>query len=176
MEIIPIPITVICYSYVADLYEPEHRMFFKYLVLFTMGALHVQGLGHVLGIMSVGNVRMAVSSIVSLLIFLVLFSNVLIPVKELHYSFQLLSYLAPVKLIDESIFILLYGMDRCSDTEFAFILKLLDIEDKDLYINISLLVFQFFLFRAIALILFLLKVNPLFSTKKAGYKPGLLTK
>ena len=155
-----------CFSYIVDIYESEKSMFYQYLVLFTMGALEVQSISHVFGILTYESIRVGVFTIIGFGIFLTMFSNVLIPIKELHYSLQLFSNLASIKLLIESLMVLFYGLDRCSDREFSYILSILDIEDMDLYINVSLLIAQFFIFRAIALLILIMKLNPMVNNKK----------
>ena len=141
-------------------------MFFKYVVFLSIGALEVQSIGHVLGILTADDTRIGVFTIIGTFIFSFMFSNVLVPVKELHYSLQALSNLASLKLLIESVMIEFYGLGRCSDREFSYILFILDIDDKDLYINLYLLFIQFFIFRGIALIVLLLKVNPIVKSNK----------
>ena len=141
-------------------------MFYSYATFLTIGALEVQSLSHVLGILTVGNIRLAVFTVLGLMVFTLLFGNVLIPIKELHYSLQVLNNFASIKLLFESLMILFYGLDRCSDREFSYTLAILDIEDLDLYKNLYLLIAQFFIFRAIALFVLIRKLNPIMNTKK----------
>ena len=165
-EIFPIIITIICYSYVVDIYESENSMFVEYTVILTLGSLQIQGLGHMLGVLTGENTRIGVFIILGYIVLSFLFTNIMIPVKELHYTLREFSNFITSKLAFESIMVLYYGLDRCSDREFSYILVMLDIEDRDLYIDVYLLVIQFFIFRALALIFLFLKVNPIVNSKK----------
>ena len=166
VEIIPIIITILCFSYVVDIYDSKNSMLFEYMIFLTIGALEVQSISHVLGILASDNIRVGVFTLVGVIMISFMFSNILIPIKELHYSLQVFSNLATLKLLIESLMILFYGLDRCSDREFSYILSILNIEDKDLYMNIYLLIAQFFLFRAIALLILMYKANSNINYKK----------
>ena len=174
IELITQTIIIVIFSFVVDLYDAKNSMFYNYAIYLTIGALEVQSLGQVMGILTADDPQLGVFALVGCFVFSFLFCNVLIPVKELHYSLQVLSNFASLKLLFESVMILFYGLGRCSDREFSLILFLLDVEDKDLYINLQLLVVQFFIFRAIALTILLLKVSPFVNNKEERIERELI--
>ena len=166
VELFPLIITIVCYSYVVDIYEWKNSMFLKYAVFLTIGLLELQSVSHIFGILTADNTRIAVFTIIGVFLFQIIFSNFFIPIRELHYSLQVLSNLSTLKLLMESVMIMFYGLGRCFDREYSYILLILDIKDKDFYMNLELLVIQFFTFRAIALIVLLLRVNPIVNSRK----------
>ena len=60
----------------------------------------------------------------------------MIPIKELHYSLQMLSQLSYFKSGYECILIIIYGFDRCSEDQFSSVLHNFGIESSDFWPNI----------------------------------------
>ena len=164
VELIPLLITILLYSYFVDIYE--RSMYVSYVLFLTIGALECESIGHFIGILFSSNQRVAIFTSVAFCIFALLFGNFVIPVDDMHYSLQILSNFSPNKLVMNNIFILYYGFDLCSDREFSSVLYFFTIEDQDFYKNTYLLVIQFFIFRTLTLLALLCKVNPLTNSKK----------
>ena len=161
VELIPLLITILFYSYFVDIYERS-----MYVLFLTIGALECQSIGHFIGILFSSNQRVAIFTSVAFIIFAFLLSNFFIPIEDMHYSLQILSNLSPDKLVMENILILYYGFDLCSDREFSYVLYFLSIDEKNFYKNTYLSVIQFFIFRTLTLVALLCKVNPLTTSKQ----------
>ena len=160
---IPLLLNLVAFSYIVDMYD--RSMFVSYCIYLSMGVLEMQSMGHFIGIVFSSNQRLAVFISIGVLLFCILFGNFMIQTQTLHYSLQMVSYLSTFKLVLESILILYYGFDRCSDREFSFVLYFFNINDNDLYINTYLLVLQFIILRGLSLAALLYKVNPLSNSK-----------
>ena len=60
---------------------------------------------------------------------LILFlGNCLVPLKELHYSLQILSSISYIRLGFESIVIIIYGFDRCSEDQISTVLYFSEVQ------------------------------------------------
>jgi ABC-type multidrug transport system permease subunit len=159
-------ITIFCYVYIIDIYE-GNQIFLSYLFFLSLGILSIQSVGHIIGILfsESENIALLFSAIYG--VFIYFLSNFLIPIKELHYTIQWLSNISTIKLIFESTIILFYGFDRCSDREFSSVMYLLDLNDGIFYLNIRILIYQFLIFRSLAIIVLLIKANPMKNKKRA---------
>ena len=157
-------VTLVFYCLVVNIYE--HSMFYWFFVLLTIGAINVQTIAQIVGIIFSDNQRLAVFSSVGAFILSFLLSNFTIPTKEVHYFIKGVSNLSTIKLILESILIIQYGFDRCDDKELSLVLYTHGVHNQHLFINLRLLFFQFVFFRIISLIVILLKVNPLGNIKQ----------
>ena len=145
-------------------------MLWSLYLFIILGSVMTQSIGHFIGIVLSSNIRLAVFTSIGFSIFAVLFSNFMIPTKDLHYSLQMVSLLSPVKLVMECLFILYYGFDKCSDREFSFVLFLFDVKDEDFYINTYIIVVELVITRAASMIALLYKVNPLIDSKVRAEK------
>jgi hypothetical protein len=83
-----------------------------YIVLFDV--LCVQSIGRKSGIIFNDNQKTALLFSLALNLVALIFSNCIKSIKEFHYSLQFLSELSYLKLSYESIFLMIYGSDRCS--------------------------------------------------------------
>lgn len=167
VELIPTVATLICFAYVVDIYSEEQSMFYIYAIYMTVGALIAQGMGHLIGIIFTSNQRLAVFTSIGVQNVALFFSGFIIPIKEMHYSIQMLSNLSPFRLIIEIIVVTQYGFERCQKREFSLLLYMFEIENEDFYRNTQLLVFLFFLFRGLTLITLLIKVNSFIKSGKS---------
>ena len=128
----------------------------------------MQSIGHIIGIIFNENLKIAVLCSVNLYLMLFLLSNYFVPIKDLHYFIQWFTNLSTVKLLYECILILFYGFDRCSSSELSSAMIVFSLEDNNFYTNTKILIFQLLLFRSLALIALIIKVNPLFNTKNVN--------
>jgi len=165
VELLPTLVTIFSYIYITDIYD-GNTILFGYLFFITFGILGIQSLGHLLGIVLNEIPKIAAFVAVNVFVLLLFFGNFMIPIKELHYALQWFSNISTHKLIFESMIILLYGFDRCSDTEFSGILYILDIDDNTFYKNARYLIFQFIFLRSLALIALIIKANSFSNREK----------
>ena len=168
IDFFPMVITLLIYCYVVDIYEPS--LYIWYFIFLTIGCFNVQTVGQTLAIIYSDSQRTAVFGSVAIFLFSMMFSNFIIKTKELHYFLQIICKFTPIKLVLECILVAMYGFDRCTKREFSYPLWLFDIEDSDFYTNGRILIAQFFVLRAISLLVLLLKVNPMFDSKKKQQK------
>lgn len=149
-------------------------MYFWFLALITIGALNVQTLAQIIGIVFSDNQRVAVFFSVGAFVFAFLFSNFTSPTKEFHYMVKIICNFSTIKLVLESILILHYGFDRCADNELSSVLYMYNLEDQQLVVNIRYLFLEMIAFRFVALIALLAKVNPLVTRKTEQQKIAVI--
>jgi len=154
---LPLILTLIIYCWIINFYDSIFIYFgYLYLILFTV--LCSQSLGHISGIIFNNNLKIALVLTVALQILFVILGNFLIPIKEFHYSLQLLSEFSYIKYSFECIVIMIYGFNRCSSEKFSVVLYKLDVEDEKFWSNLYLLLL-FIAMRFISLIALIMKTK-----------------
>ena len=102
---------------------------------------------------------MAVLVSISVFIVVLFTNNLIVKTKELHYSLQTLCMVNPMKLVLDSLLLVMYGFGRCAERDISIPLYLFDINDQDFYTNIHILIIQFVILRLVPMLTLLLKVN-----------------
>ena len=99
---------------------------------------------------------MAVMTSMASYIVLTFFNNFIIPTKELVWIFQLFSDFTYPKHVFNSLLIIFYGLNRCSDTESRVLLQY-GIEDRDLWFSMTCAVINMIVFNCIVICLLFVK-------------------
>ena len=152
------------YAVIVDKYQTIDT-YPGYLYLLTLAVLCAQSLGHISGIVFSANQNTAILFSIGLMISFVFVGNYLIPFKEIPRLFQYLGQLSFIKHSFESIVILNYGFDRCSDNQLSLVLHRFGIETKDYEFNCIYLLFDLICLKIIALIILIFKTNRFYTYK-----------
>ena len=143
-----------------------------YSYLLTIAVLCAQSYGHMSGIIFSGQQNIAILFAISLNVLSFVLSNSLIPRKELHWIMQYLSDMSCTKHSFESLIILNYGFDRCSQNQISLVLHRFGIESTDFWFNCIYLLFNLIILKTLTLIILIVKTNTIFS----GFRQNLDTK
>jgi len=100
-------------------------------------------LGYLIGIIFARNIQVATTSGVAIFLVLVLFSGFFVPLSTLNVVLRGASYLSFIKLTFESILIIIYGFERCTDSQIPLLLHQLDLNDDQLSSNLLWIISTF---------------------------------
>ncbi|KAF7491659.1 ABC transporter G family member 40 [Sarcoptes scabiei] len=166
---------ILLYCYIVDVFESIHFGFYWWLFLLTLlGTLVIQGQSHFFAMVIGPNfLVLIVVTFANFFTWFVL-SNCFNPINEMHYGYQFLSQFSVLRFINEALFELQYGFDRCDSNEISAVLyKMMlprDSEGQYFYHCLRMLIFQIFFYRILALGTLLFKSNPRQNRRSRGIR------
>ncbi|OTF69737.1 hypothetical protein BLA29_004511 [Euroglyphus maynei] len=166
-ELIPIIPVIFIYCYIVNIYEPILPGIYYWIVFYLIiGTLAAQAIGHLIAIITLGEFIALIISIPAIQTMALLVSNMVTPVKRLHYTYQFLANFLPTRFGVEALSLLQYGFNRCRRKQVQKLLYRLRMENDEhkhhsafLMNTIIMLVFIVIFYRIIALLLLLIKTN-----------------
>ncbi|OTF81654.1 hypothetical protein BLA29_003134, partial [Euroglyphus maynei] len=115
IEWIQIMAVLAIFDYIIDIYEPiQSGMYFWQWFFHSMATISMQGAGYLLTIMAnKDDFKTLAILLVGLGISNALLSNGGTPIRQLHYFYQFLSNISPLRFAIEALLLRLYGFGRC---------------------------------------------------------------
>lgn len=141
-----------------------------FLSITILSCFIAQGLGFLIGITCVNSFSMAIIVSSSVLLFLFLFSGFFVMTSQMNAFSQFITYFSFIRFSFESIIVILYGHDRCTESA---ILSRFNLDDKDLVANCYWLVSHLVVSRIFAFILLKKLAEPKFM-KMSSFKCSFL--
>jgi hypothetical protein len=166
--IVELPLNfAISVCYVLILYKVTNQIndqarFAGYFVVMIAGAVCSQGLGFTIGIISNSNDKLAIVLAVGVYLLYVMLCGFFAPIEELPEAIQWITHGSYVKQTFEMQLFLIYGFERCPQGMESTILYQNNLRDEDkFWMNALILGFHTLNFRIAALLVLLLKANPI---------------
>ena len=156
---------VIAVFYLNTSLYSSYKIYTVYVLTSILSVLCTQSIAQISAIIYHDETRLAfLSSIFVNTLFFIL-GNTLFPLKELHYSLQILSSLSYVRLSFESVLLIIYGFDRCSEDQLSTVLYGFQIETQDFWPNIIKLIIITLSFKFITFLVLISRINHSFEPK-----------
>ena len=140
------------------------------MVIFVFSSLSLfcmESLAQLSAVISSGEAKLSLLNSIFFFILMLFLGNCFVPLKELHYSLQILSSLSFLKYGFESIILIIYGFDRCSEDQISTVLYSLGIKTQDFWPNIIILIILCFFYKFITLFALITR-NRMSHAKKYG--------
>ena len=118
-----------------------------------------QSIGQISAILFTSNVKLAIMASQILLCFSLVMSNILFPVRRLHYSIHYLSEFCYLRLTFDSFATALYGFDRCLENEISIVLYEMGISGHMFWQKIIYLILICIALKLFTVLLLIFKIN-----------------
>ena len=153
--------TTIMISYTMNLYDDQKLTFLYVFVSFSL-IICTQSIAEIGTIIYPDNVKL--SLLFSMLIFvcLIIFSNTLVPLKEVSLSVKWISWLSFVRYGSELLLIYIYGFNRCKTGYISGVLFSHSLDSHDFWPNLFKLMIIHILLKLLTLIILIIKSNNIF--------------
>ena len=158
VDLIPDLISVAFFCWIITFYD-EMRINSLYFIVMFMLVLYFQSIGQICAILFSSDAKLAIMLAQTILCFLLMSSNVVVPVRLLHYSIQYISEFNFLRLALETIMLVLYGFDRCSESEISVVLYGMGISEQMFSQKIIHLILICILLKLFTLLLLIFKIN-----------------
>ncbi len=119
-------------------------------------------MGHLIGIIFNKNNVIAVEIVIGITLFLIMFCNLFLPIKEMTKFFQILSNISYLKFSFNSLLIIFYGFSRCSTDKSSLVLDKFDLKDELIFTYAENLLIYCISLRILAFIILYIKTNTFF--------------
>ncbi|KAH7636495.1 abc transporter sub-family g-like protein 3 [Dermatophagoides farinae] len=172
LALIPI---ILVYNYIVDVFEPVRPGMYWWMVILTfLGALVIQGQSHLFALLIGSNFIVLIVVTFSNFFTWFVLSNTFNPIEEMHYGYQFVAQFSVLRFINEALFQLQYGFDRCNTGEISIVLyKMMlsrDEQGQYFYHCLRMLLFQIVFYRSIALGVLIFKCNPQQNRRTRGHR------
>lgn len=166
-----IPVIFI-YAWIVNIYEPLRPGIYWWLTfLLFISVLAIQGLGHLIALLTNGHFTMLTITNIGVFLFLVILSNFFNPIGRMHYIYQLISNLSICRFLNEATILLQYAFGRCGPKEIQATLYVMMLTHEDhFYHCIHMLFFNLIFYRAMSLAILIAKSNPLENRRQRAEK------
>ncbi|KAJ6649141.1 ATP-binding cassette subfamily G member 4 [Pseudolycoriella hygida] len=119
-----------------------------------------QGIGFMIGVICVNNFTMAIILSSTILLFQALFSGFFVKVADMNIVTETITYSSFVRFTFESLLIILYGKDRCTDGKKSATMFKFSLSDDDLFPNAMWVVGHLIGVRLLAFVVLFKLSNP----------------
>ena len=139
-------------------YSEGHRCL-QFVIIVTLGFLCTEGLGQAMGIILINYHQMAVLLSIGMFMTMSIYANFFILIKDMPVMLQYVSELSFFKFFFNSILLIIYGQNRCSEDKESGILYKYSINDNELAVNYLKLAIFAISFRIFSFIVLLIRNN-----------------
>ena len=139
-------------------YSEGHRCI-QFVAIITLGFLCTEGIGHTMGIIMINYHQIAVLLSIGLFMTMSLFANFFVLIRDMPLIFQYISELSFFKFFFNSILLIIYGQNRCSEGQESSVLYKYGIDDSQLKTNYLKLVIYAIFLKILSLVVLLIKNN-----------------
>ena len=156
---LPFFVIIPVFYLITNLYS-SYEIYTVYVLTGILSVLFTQSIAQIGAIIYHDDTKLAVLSAFCVNTLFFVFGNNLFPLKELHYSLQILSSLSFIRLSFESVLLIIYGFDRCSEDQLSTVLYGFQIQTQDFYPNFIKLMIICFCFKFLTFLVSISKTNP----------------
>ena len=188
-EIVPAFITILGYCYIVDIYDFHNQqddqilpitIYWPMVLLYSVTVIATHGLAHSVCLITLfiaengfsNSYTQLILTVLSGCIFLtaIIVCNFFIPLARMHYIYQLLGIISPIRYMFEALLVLIYDFGRCGKHEIQPVLYEMSIGDNSdgsyFYHAILILILNIIFYHTVAIILLIKRVNPVENRRK----------
>ena len=165
-DLFPLLFVIAIFYWIANLYSSS-QIYLVYYVTTILSNQCTQCLARIGAIIFHRDPKLALLFAFTLFTIFTILGNSLFLIKELHYSLQILSSISFIRWSFESLLLIIYGFDRCSEEQFSSVLHVFQIDSSDFWPDIINLIIVTVFLNIITFILLIIKTKSSFDGNRS---------